>query len=153
MCSFSTNKQSDKDHFRTNLSSEKIEKYESRKIIYILCNSLDKYGQSQFKLWRKLEGKLLAMVAKFWITFGKLLRRSSYRYVDSLSWDKFSSDNTVWKFFDFCIIQVLCEINFVDSWTTKSAILLHLEALNYDFYEFLHFLKAEIYQMNKIHCH
>jgi len=32
----------------------------------------------------------------------------------------------------------------------KSAILTHLEALNFDFNEFLHFLKSEIYQMNKV---
>ena len=32
----------------------------------------------------------------------------------------------------------------------KSAILPLLEARNFDFYEFFHFLKAEIYQMNKI---
>ena len=85
------NKQSDKDHFRTHLSSEKIEKYESRKIIYITYDSFDKYDQSQFKLWRKLEWKKLAMVAEqFWVTFGKLLRRSSYRYEDTLSWNKLS---------------------------------------------------------------
>ena len=79
-------KQSDIDHFRTNLSSEKIEKYESRKINYIPYCSFDKYDQSQFKLWRKLEWKKLAMVAEqFWVTFGKLLRRSSYRYEDTLS--------------------------------------------------------------------
>ena len=33
---------------------------------------------------------------------------------------------------------------------SKSAVLVHLGALNFDFYEFLHFLKAEIYQINKI---
>ena len=32
----------------------------------------------------------------------------------------------------------------------KIAILTHAEALIYDFYQFLHFLKAEIYQINKI---
>ena len=58
---------------------------------------------------------------------------------------------TVWKFHDFFIIQILREINLEDSWSAKSAILPHLEALNFDFHEFLHFLKAEIYQMNKIH--
>ena len=47
--------------------------------------------------------------------------------------------------------QNLREINFWDSGSAKSAILTHLEAVNFDFYEFLHFLKAEIYQMNKIH--
>ena len=38
----------------------------------------------------------------------------------------------------------------IDSSIAKSAILTHLEALNCDFYEFMHFLKAEIYQMNQI---
>ena len=58
---------------------------------------------------------------------------------------------TVWKFHDFSIIQILREINFEDSCSAKLAILTHFEALNFDYYEFLHFLKAEIYQMNKIH--
>ena len=56
----------------------------------------------------------------------------------------------MWKFHDFSITQILREINFEDSRSAKSAILTHLEALNFDFYEFLHFLKAEIYQINKI---
>ena len=58
---------------------------------------------------------------------------------------------TVWKFHDFCIIQILREINFEDTRSAKSAILPHLEALNFDIYEFLHFFQAEICQMNKIH--
>ena len=49
------------------------------------------------------------------------------------------------------IIQILREINFEDSRSAKSAILTNLEALNLDFYEFMHFSKAAIYQMNKIH--
>ena len=53
----------------------------------------------------------------------------------------------------FCIIQILREINFKDSWSAKSAILPHLTALNCDFCEFMHFLKGVIYQMNKIHTH
>ena len=57
---------------------------------------------------------------------------------------------TVWKCHDFCIIQILREIKFEDFKSAKSAILPHLEALNFDFYEFLHFVKAEIYQMNII---
>ena len=32
---------------------------------------------------------------------------------------------------------------------STSAIFTHWEALNFDFYDFLHFLKAEIYHMNK----
>ena len=57
----------------------------------------------------------------------------------------------MWKFQDFSIAQILREINFGDSRNAKSAILPHLEALNFDFYAFLHFLKAEIDQMNQIH--
>ena len=45
--------------------------------------------------------------------------------------------------------MIFREINFVDSRSTKSAIFTHLEALNFDFYGFLQFLKAEIYQINK----
>ena len=44
----------------------------------------------------------------------------------------------------------LREINFGDSRSTNSAIVTHLEALNFGFYRFLHFLKPEIYQINKI---
>ena len=59
--------------------------------------------------------------------------------------------STVWKFHDFSITQILREINFGDFTSAKSATLAHLGALNFDFYEFLHFLTAEIYQINKIH--
>ena len=57
---------------------------------------------------------------------------------------------TVWKFGNFSITQFLREINFRDSKSAKTAILTHKEALKCDFYELLHFLKAEIYQINKI---
>jgi len=57
---------------------------------------------------------------------------------------------TVWKFQDFAITQIFREINFWDSKNAKLAILTHLEALNFDFQEFLHFLKAVIYQIDKI---
>ena len=56
----------------------------------------------------------------------------------------------MWKFHDFCIIQILHEINFGESRSVEFAILTHLEALNFDFYGFLHFLQAEIDQTNKI---
>ena len=36
---------------------------------------------------------------------------------------------------------------------SKSTIFIHLEAQNFDFYDFLHFLKAEIYQINKSQSH
>ena len=46
--------------------------------------------------------------------------------------------------------SVLREINFEDSTSAKSAILTHLQALNFDIYEFLHFLKAAIWFFTKI---
>ena len=58
---------------------------------------------------------------------------------------------TVWKFHEFFITQILHEINFWDSRSAQSAILTQSEALNFHFYEFLHFLKAEIHQIHKIH--
>ena len=56
----------------------------------------------------------------------------------------------MWKFHDFSITQILREINFGDFTSAKSAILANLGALNFDLYEVLHFLKAEIDQINKI---
>ena len=56
----------------------------------------------------------------------------------------------MWKFHNFSITQILREINFGDFRSEKSAILPHLEALNFDFYELLHFMKVEINQINKI---
>ena len=50
----------------------------------------------------------------------------------------------------FFIIQILREINFEDSRSAKSAISTHLEPLNLNLFEFLHFFKAEIDQINKI---
>ena len=44
----------------------------------------------------------------------------------------------------FSISQILREIIFWDSGSAKSAILRLLEAKNFDFCGFLHFLKAEI---------
>ena len=57
---------------------------------------------------------------------------------------------TVWKFQNFAITQILREINFGDSTNAKSAISTHFDVLNFACYEILHFLKAEIYQINKI---
>ena len=55
----------------------------------------------------------------------------------------------MWKFDYFSVNQILREINLGGSRSAKSAILAHSEALNFDFYEFLHFLKAEIYHLTK----
>ena len=56
----------------------------------------------------------------------------------------------MWKFKEFSAFKILRETNFRDSRSVKYAIFTHLQALNFDFYEFFHFLKAEIYQINKI---
>ena len=52
------------------------------------------------------------------------------------------------KFHDFSITRILREINFGDSRSAKFAISIYLEALNFDSYEFLHFLKSKIDQIN-----
>ena len=51
--------------------------------------------------------------------------------------EKVNGKNTVRNFHDFPITHILREINFEDSRRAKSAILAHLEALNFDFNEFL----------------
>ena len=53
----------------------------------------------------------------------------------------------MWKFHDFSFIQILRENNFEGSRSAKSAISTHLEGLNFDFYEFFAFLKAEMAKM------
>ena len=50
----------------------------------------------------------------------------------------------MWKIQNVSINKISCEISLRNSRSAKAAILTHLEAVNLDFYEFLHFLKAEI---------
>ena len=57
--------------------------------------------------------------------------------------------NTVWKYQDFCITQSSREINFEDSWSTKPAILRHVEALNLDCYEFFPFWRLQFTKWTK----
>ena len=54
---------------------------------------------------------------------------------------------TVWKLQDFSTTQILREINFEDYKSEKSAILTHLEALNFDFNEYLQ-LTSKVSKMN-----
>ena len=49
---------------------------------------------------------------------------------------------TVWKFPDVTITQILREINFGDSRSAKSAILKHLEALNFQFLRIFAFFEG-----------
>ena len=57
----------------------------------------------------------------------------------------------MWIFGNFPITKLLREINFGDSKSAKSAIILtHFEALNFDIYESLHLQKSEIFQSDKI---
>ena len=55
-----------------------------------------------------------------------------------------------WTLISICINQIFIEIYFEDSRSAKSSILTHLEALNLEFSEFLHFLKADIHQKTKL---
>ena len=57
---------------------------------------------------------------------------------------------TLWAFHYFCITLILRQIIFGDFRNAKFTISTHLEALNFDVYDFLHFMKAKIYQNNKI---
>ena len=53
----------------------------------------------------------------------------------------------------FSITLILLETKFGDLRGAKSAILTLLEAVNFDFDEFLHFLEAEIGQITKVQSH
>ena len=55
----------------------------------------------------------------------------------------------MWKFHEFSITQILREINCRDFKSVKLAILTHLEALNFDFYGFLHFLKLKMTKLTE----
>ena len=53
------------------------------------------------------------------------------------------------NFMIFSITQILGEINFGGSRSAKSAILTHLENLNFDFEKFLNFFRADNNQIGK----
>ena len=88
-------------------------------------------------------------------TFWYLSKMVSHKIlVAEKSWNFHTMDlkglkYTVGKFHDFSITQILREINLEDCRSAKSAISTHLQPLKFDSYEFLHFLRAEIYQINK----
>ena len=52
----------------------------------------------------------------------------------------------MWKFQHFSVTQILREITVDITAASKIAILTCLEALNFDLYGFLHFVKAEMDQ-------
>ena len=74
--------------------------------------------------------------------------RDSATWRSALHWACFRY--TVWQFKNFSITQILHETNFGESRSAKSAILINLEAHNFEFYDFLHFLKAEIDQIQSL---
>ena len=53
---------------------------------------------------------------------------------------------------NFSVTQILREIKVGKFRISKSAILTNWEALNFDFCNFLHFLKADSYKINKFQC-
>ena len=57
---------------------------------------------------------------------------------------------TVWEFQNFSVTQILREIKIGEFETSKIAILLYSEVLNFDFYEFLLFVKAKFDQKIKM---
>ena len=59
-------------------------------------------------------------------------------------------ETALYQFQDFSITQFSREINLWDSINANFAILTHLQALNFEFYQFLHFLKAAVYQIDKL---
>ena len=73
------------------------------------------------------------------------------KYLPKCAIVNFHNFHTV-QFYDFLITQILCEINFDVSKSARSAILTLLDALNCDFHEFRHYLKAEIDQIDKTMC-
>ena len=75
-----------------------------------------------------------------WPHFSKKLKFLELEYLQCLKSRnsiKLFTIHTVWKFHDFSIIQILCEIKIGKSRVSKSGIFTHLEALNFDFYEFM----------------
>ena len=78
----------------------------------------------------------------------------SHTFLTKISWNQClysrSYQSTLWKFQDFSVFQILREINFWESRSTKSAILTHLEAPKLDFYLILDILKTKIYKINQI---
>ena len=49
---------------------------------------------------------------------------------------------------DFPITQIVREINFGNCSSGKTAVVTHLETMNFDFHALLHFSKAEIAQIS-----
>ena len=82
----------------------------------------------------------------FWWFHAKLLWNSQFLTHTLNNWifldDIDTFVNTVWKFQDLSIMQILCEIDFEDFRSPKSAILTHLKALNFEVLEFLHFFEG-----------
>ena len=60
---------------------------------------------------------------------------------------------TLWKFQDFSITQFLREINLGNSISAKYAFLTHLQALNFEFYDFWTFWKVQFTKLTKFWDH
>ena len=106
------------------------------KLLYDVKNTLD--SQNEFKQFvLKLVLELIFPALKW--KSGRKCEAVRIAATSSL-WSVFNSGslepkgNTVWKFHDFSITQILREINYGDSRSAKSFILTHSEALNFEFY-------------------
>ena len=119
-------------------------------VIYfvIRCLTQGKICQSR----ARLEGKTVVITGADTAIGIELVRemckRGAERVIMAVENVEIGQVITVWTFHDFSITQILREINFGDFTRAKSAILTHLYVLDFASYEILHFLKAEIYQLN-----
>ena len=106
-----------------------------------ICNRIPtwydrKHGAPELNWFLNKEAKIVPLLScVFWHICGR---------IETLP-------HTVWKFHDFSITYILCEINFGDSRSPKCVTLTHFDNLNFDFHAFLQFLKAENSQINTIH--
>ena len=116
----------------------------SRQVCNFLLQVFDRWWLDRVTFFYVSTWVLLSIMEPPW--FNRLV----YQLVIFLIFKPTWSSYTVWKFQNFAITRILREFNFEDSCNAKSAILTHLEAPNFDFNEFLQFVKAAIHQISKM---
>ena len=75
------------------------------------------------------------------IKIGQIIK---FKYFENQTRLDLGHCNTVWKLQNYSVTKILRENEIGDFLVSKSTILTQLEALNFYFYSFLHFLKAQI---------
>ena len=100
---------------------------------------------------------LQRLVIELWfVIFQNCSKPNTLLTRETTSWQNFNENFVVPNLNFYCgnsiaflLLRFLREINFEESRSAKSALLAHLEALNFNLYEFLHFLKAKIYHIKR----